>query len=125
MKPDKFGHLNYPGLTLRYDDEDMLFQVQVEKRDYELAGIRVGDKVEKLFTLDLTEDARNVLEDVIHDLNDILNTDHDDDEPVDGPEGWTYTNPETQESIFFEFGANGKGEAIIDMMLWSRPLGEG
>ena len=124
-KRDKFGHLNYPGLILRYDDEDMLFQVQVGKRDYELMGIRIGDKVEKLFDLDITEDARGVLEDVIHDLHDILDTEHDDDEPVDGPEGWGYTNPDTGEEVFFEFGTNSKGEPVISMMLWSCPHGEG
>ena len=126
-KRDNFGHLNYNGLILRYDDEDMLHQVQIEKRGYALAGIQVGDNLARLYDLDMSEDARSVLEDVIHDFNDIAAGEHndDDDEPVDGPEGWTYINPDTSEEIFFEFGTNSKGETIINMMTWTSPQGEG
>ena len=124
-KRDKFGNLNYDGLILRYDDEDMLHQVQIEKRGYALAGIRVGDPLTKLYDLDMSEDARGILEDVLHDFDDVITSEHDDDEPVDGPEGWGYTNPDTGESIFFQFGTNSKGEAVVDMMIWTSPEGEG
>ena len=124
-KRDEFGNLNYSGLILRYDDEDMIQQVQIEKRNYTLAGIRVGDSVNKLFDLDITDDARGILEDIIHDLNDMMNTEPNDDEPVDGPEGWGYANPDTGESIFFEFTANSKGEPVIGRIIWTAPEGEG
>ena len=124
-RKDEFGNLNYPGLVLRYDDESMISQVQVEKRGIELFGIQVGDKVEKLFDLDITDDARGVLEDVIHDLHDIMNSEHDDDEPVEGPEGWGYANPETGEEVFFGFGLNDKDEPAVEMIIWSCPRGEG
>lgn len=124
-RKDEFGNLNYPGLVLRYDEEEMLSQVQVEKKGIRLFGIQVGDQLQKLLDLDMSEDARGALEEMIHDFHDIMNSEPEDDEPVDGPEGWSYTNQETGEEVFFGFGLNDKDEPAVEMIIWSCPRGEG
>lgn len=49
-----------------------------------------------------------------------------DDEPVDGPEGWSFRNEETSEEIFFQFGFDDDNkETIVDMILWTAPHAEG
>lgn len=118
---DEFGNLVYPAFTLRYDDETTptIQQVQINKRGYALAGVQVGDNIKKLLRLGMPED-------IIKDIEDIQNTEPDDDEPVDGPEGWTYENKETREEIFFQFGFDDDNkETIVDMILWTAPHAEG
>ena len=109
-RKDEFGHLVYPGFTLRYDDDDAvptIHQAEITKRGYELAGVQVGDSIRKLLQLGMPESYITDLE-----------------EGEGGPEGWTYESA-SGESIFFQFGGNQKGEFIVDMIIWSRPLGEG
>ena len=109
-RKDEFGHLVYPGLTLRYDDDDAvptIHQAEITERGYEVAGVQVGDSIRKLLQLGMPESYITDLE-----------------EGEGGPEGWTYESA-SGESIFFQFGGNSKGEFIVDMIIWSRPLGEG
>ena len=117
---DEFGNLVYSGFSLRYDDEAIpaIHQVQINKRGYAAAGVQVGDTIKKLLRLGMPEY-------IITDLEEIQNSEHDDDEPVDGPEGWTYRNEATEEEIFFQFSINDKGEPIVDMILWTRPVAAG
>lgn len=107
--------LEYPGINLSYD-EGYLSAVELTKKGYAIAGIEVGDPITKLVGMGMPES-------YIRDLEEARNA-KDDDEPVDGPEGWTYESA-SGESIFFQFGGNSKGEFIVDMITWSRPLGEG
>ena len=115
--------LEYPGLKLWYN-EGSLSRAEISGKGYAVGGIQVGDKVGKLMNLEMSEDARSILEDIIHDLHDIASEEHDDDEAVDGPEGWSMTSASGEE-IFFQFGTDSKGEFIVDWMSWYRPLGEG
>ena len=117
---DEFGNLVYSDFTLRYDDEAMpaIHQVQINKRGYAVAGVQVGDTIKNLLRLGMPEY-------IITDIEEIQNSEPDDDEPVDGPEGWTYRNEATEEEIFFQFSINDKGEPIVDMILWTRPVAAG
>ena len=117
---DEFGNLVYSDFTLRYDDEAMpaIHQVQINKRGYAVAGVQVGDTIKNLLRLGMPEY-------IITDIEEIQNSEPDDDEPVDGPEGWTYKNDATEEEIFFQFSINDKGEPIVDMILWTRPVAAG
>lgn len=107
--------LEYPGINLSYD-EGYLSTVELTKKGYAIAGMEVGDPITKLIEMGMPES-------YIKDLEEARNA-KDDDEPVGGPEGWTYESA-SGESIFFQFGGNSKGEFIVDMITWSRPLGEG
>ncbi len=121
-KKDEFGNLVYSGCTLRYDDEAVptIHQAEITKRGYAIAGVQVGDNMRKLLQLGMPEDYLNDFIEI--QKGNAINT--DDDGVVDGPEGWTYESA-SGESIFFQFGVGQKGESIVDMIIWSRPLGEG
>ena len=120
-RKDEFGNLVYSGFTLRYDDEKTIQQVEINKRGYALAGVQVGDSMKKLLQLGMPED---YLKDFLNAIEEAKNNTNE-DEPVDGPEGWTYRNEATEEEIFFQFSINDKGEPIVDMILWTRPVAEG
>lgn len=119
-KPSESGpdFMDYSGCKI-WHEEGYLSRIEISKRGYSVGGIQVGDKIEKLLTLKMSEDARNVLEDIIHDFHDIASAEHDDDEVINGPEGWTL-NSASGESVFFEFGADG-----INYIVWSCPMGVG
>ena len=122
-RKDEFGNLVYPGFTLRYDDEVVptIQQVEITKRGHALAGIQVGDSMKNLLELGMPED---YLKDFIETQKEAANNTNP-DEAIDGPEGWTYRNNATGEEIFFQFGTNGRGEPIVDMIVWTCPVGEG
>lgn len=120
-KKDEFGNLVYSGFILRYDDEGTIHQAEITKRGYTVAGVQVGDNMRKLLQLGMPDDYLN---DFIKIQTENANN-TDDDEPIDGPEGWTYKNEATEEEIFFQFGINDKGEPIVDMIIWTRPVAAG
>ncbi len=122
-KKDEFGNLVYSGLTLRYDDEAIptIHQAEITKRGYAIAGVQVGDNMRKLLQLGMPESYMNDFTETQKEAAENKNT----DEAIDGPEGWTYRNEGTGEEIFFQFGINDKGEPIVDMIVWSCPVGEG
>ncbi len=101
-KPSKSesGSLEYPGCKLWYE-EDSLQRVEIYRRGYALAGVKVGDSCNKLIALGMPEDYRD---------------DH---------EGWNYIKSETGEEIFFQFTSNDDGEVIIEWMSWERPVAAG
>ncbi|MBQ7665632.1 MAG: SH3 domain-containing protein [Synergistaceae bacterium] len=123
VKKDEFGNLEYPGLTLRYDDEEegTIHQVQLTKGGIPIAGIQTGDSMKKLLQLGMPED---YLKDFLNAIEEAKNNTNE-DEAVDGPEGWTYRNEATEEEIFFQFSINDKGEPIVDMIIWTRPVAAG
>ena len=118
-RKDEFGNLVYSGFTLRYDDDPVptIQQVQINKRGYAVAGVQVGDSIKKLLQLGMPED---YVKDFLKAEEEVKNNTNE-DEAIDGPEGWTFKNEDTAEEIFFEFGLNDKEEPIVDMILWTCP----
>lgn len=116
-KKDEFGNLVYSGFTLRYDDEGTIQQVEINKRGYAAAGVQVGDSIKKLLQLGMPED---YVKDFLKAEEEVKNNTNE-DEAIDGPEGWTFKNEDTAEEIFFEFGTNDKGDPIVSMIIWTCP----
>lgn len=111
---DNAGNRIFDNFLLIYDDEDILWQAHIKNKKFSLCGVHVGDNPRKLLNLGMPKDI----------LDDLESDSDDDEEVVDGPEGWTYRDTATDEEIFFEFGIDDSGY-IIEMITWTRPASEG